>query len=86
MVIDTEFLFVSIKSPQFAQEGQVLLGILRDELSRVTLGVLTFCEYWAIMRTNWKLYMPRATSYSWSTSERKMMYLMASSTISGWSP
>ena len=42
-------------------------------------GTITFCDLSATMRTSWKSYIPRATSYSWSTSTRRRAYFIPSS-------
>ena len=42
---------------------------------------LTFCDFSATMSTNWKSYMPRATSYAWFTSTKNSTYLSASSHV-----
>jgi hypothetical protein len=86
MIVDAESLLVPIQRTQFSQERQIFLWILLPSENRKGIANSvwrTFCEYCAIIRTSWKLYIPSATSYSRSTSERKMMNLIASSTMSG---
>lgn len=78
MVVDLETLVVAVESPKLLEEGQVLSRILDFRTEHQHLRCrkdggkrpqsFTFCEYWAIIRTSWKSYIPRATSKSWLTS------------------
>ena len=59
----------------------VLKGVLNGVLKGSTDKWLTFWDLSATIRTSWKSYIPRATSYKWSTFTRKRAYLRASSAV-----
>ena len=93
MIINSETLVILVQRTQLSEEGKVLSWVLNKireiilinfQPSKLLFFVIhTFCACWAIINTSEKSYIPRAVSNSRSASTRKIMYLTASSTISG---